>query len=86
MAGLNGGGHPLGNGRYGGGTAGPEARYSQDAVDCDRHDEATEGAESRSPLHKDMNREPAAKDFTMAGGRSNTRGARYGRDKGQRGF
>lgn len=86
MAGLNGGGHPLDNGRYGGGSAGPETRYCQDAVDCDRHDQATEGAESRSPLHKEMRREPASRVNTMRGGRGDSNGASYPRDKGQRGF
>ena len=44
MAGLNGGARACDNGRDGGGRAGAEHRYSFDAVDVDRRDEATRGA------------------------------------------
>jgi hypothetical protein len=44
MAGLNGGGHRCDNGRCEGGRAGPEHRYSFDAVDDVRFDDARRGA------------------------------------------
>lgn len=79
-------GHALENGRYGGGSAGSENRYCRPAVDTDQFEDAKEGAEAHSPLHKDMAREPAAQTNTMGGSRGQVNGASYGRDKGQRGF
>src|SRR5271169_1012192 len=72
--------------RYSGGTAGAETRYHQDAADCDRFDEATVGKLVKNELHGDVPSEEGATINTVASTRGKLMGARYGADKGFRGF
>lgn len=77
-----------GDGRYGGGVAGPESRYCRQAVDVTRFEDATEGKSPTSPLHKGApNREAAAVVNTMDGpARGSCMGASYPKDKWTKGF
>jgi hypothetical protein len=71
------------NGRYGGGSGGPEHRHHFPAADSARFDEATTGAVVKSAHHGEMpERIPAAKANTMEGGRGMVAGAKLSHDRG----
>lgn len=63
------------NGRYGGGKAGPEHRFSFPAVDTDRWDEAHRGSDTKAQWQGEAGQVDMAVNSTMDGGRGKIMGA-----------